>query len=266
MFGVVRPGLGVCSSPLVEGNRVLVSVGGKGTSVVAFDTDTGRVAWKALDGPASTSSPVVLTHTLRPGELQRQAVFVNGRGVFGLNPADGAVAWEHPLADLTLGVSPTPLCAGDLVLTTSMKYGTVGTRLTSKGEKLVARPEWKNPDLRGYFSTPLLAGKNQVYLLTSVIMPEPRSTLRCVDVKTGKELWNKPNIADYHVGLVRTGDDKLLLLTDHGILKLLDPSPKGYRELASAKVCGPSFVAPALSNGRLYVRDDKAVICLHVGQ
>src|SRR5262245_51888270 len=58
-LGASLPRFGVCCSSLVIGNRVLVAVGGKGSSVVAFEADTGEVAWQALDEPASTSSPVL---------------------------------------------------------------------------------------------------------------------------------------------------------------------------------------------------------------
>ncbi len=49
---------GMACSPIVAGERVLVNVGGKGASVVAFDRAKGEVAWKALDDPASYSSPI----------------------------------------------------------------------------------------------------------------------------------------------------------------------------------------------------------------
>jgi outer membrane protein assembly factor BamB len=40
------PQFGVCCSPLIVGNKVLVAVGGKGSSVVAFETETGEIAGK----------------------------------------------------------------------------------------------------------------------------------------------------------------------------------------------------------------------------
>jgi hypothetical protein len=52
------------------------------------------------------------------------------------------------------------------------------------------------------------------------------------------------------------------MLDDSGNLALLEPSTKGYVEHARAHVCGPTWAHPALSNGRLYVRDDKELICL----
>jgi outer membrane protein assembly factor BamB len=265
-FGVNRPRFGICCSPLVVGNQVIVSVGGQGTSLMAFDTDDGQVHWKAHNEPASTSSPILITAAAKEGLTQLQAVFVTPTGVVAVNPADGAIAWNYALADRPLGTSPTPVWAGDLILTSSIKYGTIATRLTVKDGKPVTAEAWHNPDLTAYFATPVLAGKDHLYAVTTTTQPQPESALRCVDVKTGKVLWSKDKIAYYHAGLLRTGDGKLLLLDDSGKLLLLDANPKEYRELARAKVCGPTFAAPALADGRLYVRDDQAVTCLRVGE
>ena len=65
---------------------------------------------------------------------------------------------------------------------------------------------------------------------------------------------------------MRTGDGKLLLLDDGGELALLSPDLERYRELARSKVCGPTWAHPALSDGRLYVRDEKELICLKLAQ
>jgi hypothetical protein len=56
------------------------------------------------------------------------------------------------------------------------------------------------------------------------------------------------------------------MLEEAGDLVLLDPSPKEYRELARSKVCGQTWAHPALANGRLYVRDNKELICLQLSE
>jgi outer membrane protein assembly factor BamB len=265
LFEAKPPRFGYCGSPLVEGNRVLVSVGGKGNCVVAFDTDTGEVAWKALDDPASTSSPIVFMHTPAGGELHREAVFVTSRSVVGLDFFKGTVAWEHPLADMPQGTSPTPVWAGDLVVVGSMKNGTAGLRVADKAGKLEVAEAWKKPDLRAYFATPVVAGKHYLYEITTAVTEQrAESTLRCIDLRGGKELWSKPDVGDYHAALIRTGNDRLLMLNDGGTLKLLTHDPKGYKELASTKACGPTLVSPALADGRLYLRDHQEVICLEL--
>jgi hypothetical protein len=90
------------------------------------------------------------------------------------------------------------------------------------------------------------------------------SALCCVDPKSGKELWRKPAIGRFHAAFIRTADNKLLGLDDTSNLLLLDPNPKEYRELARAPICGETWAHPALSGGRLYVRDEKELLCLQL--
>ena len=49
---------GSSCSPIVVGGNVLVNMGAKGASIVAFDKKTGKEAWKKLDDAASYSSPI----------------------------------------------------------------------------------------------------------------------------------------------------------------------------------------------------------------
>jgi outer membrane protein assembly factor BamB len=258
------PRFGATCSPLVVGNRVLVAVGGQGSAVVGFDADSGEVAWKALEGPISTASPIVYLNRSKKGAAALEAVFVNARSLVALNPFDGEVSWQHALSDMPLGTTPSPVVAGDLLLASSNKAGGVGVKLSHADEKTSAAEAWKNADLTGYFSTPVVCGKDHIYMVTTQVLPQPMATLRCVEVKTGKETWNQPKVGFFHAGLVRTGDDKLLLLDDTGMLRLLEHDPKGYRELAQAQVCAATFVTPALANGLLYVRDGKEVVCVEL--
>jgi outer membrane protein assembly factor BamB len=250
---------GVSCSPLVEGDKVLVNVGGAGASVVAFGKDKGDVVWKVMDDKASYSSPIAIGQG-----KERQIVLLTQKGLVGLAPADGAALWKFPLEDKLSESSTTPVLAGDLLLGSSVTYGSACLRLASKDGKPTATDVWKNPVLTCYFSTPVTVGKDHLYMVTGSILP-PSATLRCVEFQTGKELWSKPKIGKYHAALLRTADDKLLLLDDAGNLILLDANPKEYRELARAKICGPTWAHPALADGRLYLRDDKELICLQLG-
>jgi len=56
-------------------------------------------------------------------------------------------------------------------------------------------------------------------------------------------------------------DDKLLMLTTQGELVLLEPSTEAYRELGRLQVSSATTRAlPALSNGRLFLRDTDGVL------
>ena len=117
----------------------------------------------------------------------------------------------------------------------------------------------------------MAVGTEHVYLVTgttpNLLKPTPpQADLHCVEAATGKTLWTRPKVGQYHASLLRTGGDKLLMLEDGGDLVLLDPNPKEYRELARSRVCGATWAHPALADGRLYLRDAKEVICLQLGE
>lgn len=241
------------------GNRVLVAVNGKGSSVAAFDTDTGTLQWQALDEPASTSSPVLVAAKGRTGGLP-DAVFMTTLRVVGLNPLDGTVSWEFPLPFQPSGTAPTPLLAGDLIVTSTMTNGSTAIRL-APGDKPTAERAWQAKGLSGYFSSGA-AAKDRLFLVTNQLKPLPRADLVCVDAATGKPRWTKEGLGYFHFGVIRTTNDKLVILGDDGTLRLVDAVANEYRELCAAKVCDGTLVAPALAGGRLYVRDGEQVVCV----
>jgi outer membrane protein assembly factor BamB len=266
-FDAKNSRFGASCSPLVEGKSVLVNVGGKGASVVAFDKDSGETTWKALDDPASYASPIAF------GEGKgRQVVFLTAGGVVSLNPEDGTTYWSFPLKDRLLESSTTPVLAGDVLVASSITYGCAGLRLSTKDGRPAMSEAWKNQALTSYFTTPVAVGNEYLYFVTGTppglggVRRQPQADLHCVEAATGKALWKREKVGRFHAGLLRTGDGKLLMLEDQGDLVLIDPGPKEYRELARSKVCGATWAHPALADGRLYLRDDKELICLRLGE
>jgi outer membrane protein assembly factor BamB len=257
------PAFGMCCSPLVVGNVVLLNVGGKGCSLVAFDTGTGDILWKQYDEPSSTSSPVLFAAPPQPGKLP-DVVFMTTLRLLAVNPLDGALSWEYPLVFQPAGAATTPLVSGNRLITSTITNGSTALEVNVQDNKLVPTKLWQDKDMTGYFSTGVIVGKDQLYLVTNALQPKPSCTLRCVNSHTGKELWHKEGIGYYHAGLIRSGAGDLLILDDSGRLRLVQANPKEYREVCSAKVCGGTFSVPALANGRLYVRDDKEVLCLEL--
>ena len=106
-----------------------------------------------------------------------------------------------------------------------------------------------------------------MYVVTGALSLNQKNaiaTLHCVDPATGKATWKREKVGKYHAALLRTSNNKLLVHSDSGELILLQPDAKEYRELAKAKVCGPTWAHPALANGRLYVRDEKELVCIEL--
>src|SRR5262249_21770621 len=109
-FGARNLVFGASCSPLIEGKAVLVNVGAKGASVVAFDKDSGDVLWKSQDDPASYSSPIAIGKG-----AARQVIFLTQAAAIGLDPADGKLLWRHPFKDALFENSCTPAVSGDML-------------------------------------------------------------------------------------------------------------------------------------------------------
>lgn len=252
---------GVSVSPLVHDGKVYVNVGGKGTSLVAFDAKDGKVAWKTGNDKASYSSAIA-------AELggTKQIVFLTAAGLCGVKPDSGEELWRYGFKDLLQESATTPLAAGNLLIGSSVTLGSVALAFDGKDGKPAAMPAWKKSILNCYFSTPALVGPDTLYMLNGKLSINPTLTLRCVDLKTGDVKWEKPNVGKYHAALIRTGDDKLLMLEDRGNLVLFAHDRGEYKELAKAKVCGATWAHPALVGNVVYVRDENDLIAVQLGE
>lgn len=252
---------GVSCSPLVLNGMVLVNVGARGASIVAFDAADGHLRWQSGNDPASYSSPIAL------GQWKvGQVLFVTGRHVLSVDPQSGQVFWEFPMMDLLSESSSTPVAMDKMVMVSSVTLGSTAYGISIQDGKPGAKQMWKNKALTCYFSTPVEVPKVGLFMVTGTFFPPIQATLRCVAPETGKQLWEKRGVGRYHAALIRTGNGKLLMMQDSGVLVLLDPGKAGYHELARAKICGETWAHPAVANGRLLVRDDKQLISVELSR
>lgn len=246
---------GVGTSPLVEGDHVLVNVGGKNAGIVAFHVEDGKEAWKATSDGASYSSPVIanLNGT-------RWAVFFTRQGVVVLDPANGKVRYQKRWrAQNNASVNAaTPLVIGDLLFFyASYETGTLLLKMTGKDSEVV----WSNDEsLSNHYSTSVY---HDGYLYGFHGRQETGAALRCVELKTGKVMWTKER---YGCGSMVVAEGHAFLLTEDGELVLVELTPKEYREKGRAAVFTerPVRAQLALANGKLYARDGKRLVCFNV--
>ncbi len=255
----VRKGFfGVGGSPLVEGNLLLVNVGGKGAGIVALDKQTGKEVWKATDQEASYASPVAATI-----DGVRQVIFFTREGFVSLDPATGTVRssqrWR-PRINASVNAASPLLLDGHVFLSTSYNTGALLLRV----RKADVEEVWKGDEaLSCHYNTPIRLGDpHGDYLVGLHGRQEFGVELRCINWKTGKVQWKKEKFGC--ASLVRVGH-QVVALTEQGHLVLLAASPDGYKELARAAVLTePCRAHIALAGGRLYARDTKRLVCLEV--
>lgn len=252
-YGAGKGYFGAAASPVLADGRLLVNVGGKGAGVVAFDPATGKELWRATDDAASYSSPVVADVGGKS-----LAVFFTRAGLAALDPKTGAVAYAFPWRsrlDASVNAATPLVRDGEIFLTAS--YGTGAVLLRPKGGEL--EEVWSNDrSLSCHYNTPVRVGD---YLYGVHGRQEGgRAELRCVAWKTGEVKWAKEAFGCASLIAV---DGGLLAVTEGGELIRFDADPAQYTERARAAVLtGVTRAAPALADGRLYVRDGKRLVCV----
>ena len=246
---------GMACSPLVEGNAVLLNIGGEaGAGIVALDKNSGKLLWKTLDDEASYSSPVM-------AKLQgkRRAVFFARTGLVVVDPANGKIDFQNRWrARIQASVNAAaPLVVGDLIfVTSSYNTGALVVNAATDGYKTV----WSNDtSLSSQYASVMHRG-GFIYGTHGRADVPPVPALRCVELETGKVRWSVNDFGDCM--MLRCGD-RLLALMESGELVLGQATPSGWREISRAQVVGSGARSqPALAEGRLYVRDRNQLLCL----
>jgi outer membrane protein assembly factor BamB len=245
---------GVAQSPLVEADAVIVQPGGdKGNSIVAFHKDTGKKLWSVGDDPIGYSSPIAITAAGR-----RQVVVCTGQSVVGLDPAKGTLLWRYAFGNRFDVTCATPQWIDD-VLFVSAAYGVgcAALKLIAEGDTIKVEERWRNRNLKNQFTTSVVV-QGHVYGSDGDL---GAISFRCLDLKTGAIKWQDRRPGK--CGLLAV-DRHLLCVTENGTLRLIEADPARYvpkAELADL-LTYKTWAAPALLNGRLYLRDDKHLLCL----
>ncbi|HZT83319.1 MAG TPA: PQQ-binding-like beta-propeller repeat protein [Gemmataceae bacterium] len=267
---------GFSASPLVDGKKLICLVGGSGSIAVAFDKDTGKELWRALEGREQGYAPPVI---IEAGG-KRQLIIWDPQAVNSLDPETGKVYWSQKFP-LRAGLSvPMPRQAGDLLFITSFYNGPMMLKLDR--EKPAATVLWKGKSnseqprltdgLHSIIPTPFIKD-GYIYGVCSY------GELRCLKADTGERLWSTCKATTGqsdrwgNAFLVAHGD-RFFLFNEKGELIIARLTPKGYDEIDRAKLIEPTntmatpkgravvWVMPAFANRSVYVRNDKEIICV----
>lgn len=280
-FGVMQNFFGVGAAPIIDGDLLIVQVGGSppgsaevafadlkpnGTAVVAFDKLTGEVKYKTGNDLASYAVPVLA----KVGDRRLCFVFARG-GLLALDPATGKVDFHFPWRARVLESvnASNPVVVGDKVFLTEC-YGPGGVLLEVKpGGCTVVwsdADKGRNKSLRCHWNTPI---HHDGYLYGSSGRHTNEGQLRCVEFATGKVMWSQGGLDRSSLLMA---DGHFICLSESGELLLLKVNPDKYEEVSRAEVRDPKdgkalleypcWAAPVLSYGLLYVRGKGRLVCL----
>ncbi|MBI3881482.1 MAG: PQQ-like beta-propeller repeat protein [Verrucomicrobia bacterium] len=243
-------------APVIDGSRVFVPVGSpeKGT-LVAFDKLTGKELWHA--GSDNTAYSSLMVGTLAG---TRQVVHFTADALMGVDAEKGKVLWRVPIKTGAKRHTFTPLIVGDTVTIASQTVGLIRYQIAKAGAAFTATPMWENKETKVNISSMVLVNGK----LYGIGAGGNKTDFTCVDFATGKTLWTHPGFADYASTLAL--GDKLLALNSDGELHLIAADPTAYKEISRMQPCGKTYSFPAYLNGVLYVRDEKTIRALAMGE
>ena len=252
-FSSELPRHGFATSPIIEGNLLLVETGGAGNALVAFDKQSGDIAWSSQNDVSGYSSPITETILGR-----RQTVFFTGDGLVSVSPKDGSVYWRYDWQTSFNVNAATPvfIAPDKIFISSGYDMGAAVVQIKETDGKFTASEVWKNRVMKNHFSSSILHD-GYLYGLDNAI-------LKCVEANTGEEQWVARGFGK---GSLIYADGHLIILGEGGNLALVKATHTEYKEVAQTQVfTGRCWTLPTLSNGKLYLRNDQELICFDLSE
>ena len=282
-FHVVQNFFGVGSAPVVEGELLIVQIGGSppgrartlldtrdsvqgnGSGIVAFNKWTGEVVYQITDELASYTTPTLATIN------GRRWCFAFARGgLVGFEPRSGTVDFHYPWRSKKFESvnASNPVVVGDLVFI-SETYGLGSSLLTVRpgGYKVV----WKDSERRRNKAMQLhwnTAIHHEGYLYGYSGRHSRGCEFRCVELRTGKAVWSH---RVHERSSLLYADGHFISLGEFGTLTLIRPTPEKLDVVSKIQLIDghgderikyPAWAAPVVSNGFLYLRGKDRLVCL----
>jgi outer membrane protein assembly factor BamB len=282
-FNVIQNFFGVGSTPTIDGELLLVPVGGSpkgsdkndfsqlkgnGSAVVAFNKYTGKIVYQFSNELASYSSPLIATIDNRKYGLH----FARG-GLIGFEPATGKQDFFFPWRSRILESvnAATPVVVGNKIFI-SETYGPGSALLeVNKGAiKVLWDDETRGRDkaMLAHWNTPIHVDG---FIYGSSGRHKSNAELRCIELNTGKVKWSVPELT--RCSLLQV-DGHFICQAEDGLLYLIKINPEKFEKVSVASLSAngvsllqePCWSAPVLSHGLLYVRGRNTLICIDLMQ
>lgn len=252
-YGGTKMDRGYSCSPIAYKNTIILTLGGQGQTLIAFNQKDGTVAWKNQTLDMSPSSPLIVNV-----DGQDQLIAFLGKVVAGLDPNNGNLIWTHPhVTEWGLNIS-VPVWGKDNLLFISSAYsgGSRVLKLTQKDGKMNVAEVWASRRMRLHHGTAIRIG-DYVYGSSGDFGP---AFFAAVNVKTGEIAYQDRSFPKSN--LVLAGE-RLIILDEDGNLALATASPTELKVISKVSVLkNLAWTVPTLVGTKLYLRDRRTITAL----
>ena len=288
-LGGVLPTWRYNESPLIDGDKLVVTPGGDEATLVALNKTTGGTIWKGVlpkpsagnsensgqrgrggrpgmrDSGAGYSSAIAIDF-----EGQRQYVQFTSKALAGFAASTGALLWQYDRPANNFGINcSTPVHVdGKILAASAYRAGGGLVELSKEDGEVTAKEIWFSKDLENHHGGMLVidgavygsnGGNGGGYLI-------------CLDFQTGDVLWDEkdPDKRRAKKGSVAQADGRIYHRTEDGEMVLIEPNRMNYIERGRFeqpdRTNQPAWTHPIIANGKLYLRDQDQLFCYDVNQ
>jgi outer membrane protein assembly factor BamB len=260
-FGAPTPGWQFAESPLVDGDRVVITPGSRRAAMVAFDKVTGKELWRASMpsiGSNGLDSPDYSSIVVSNGGGVKQYVRLMGRGVISVRASDGWFLWGYNNVANNVANISTPIIKDNLV------FASTGYQTGAALLELSAAPEERVTARERYFLASRVFQNHHggMVLIGDHVYAghgHNRGTPLAIELATGRVAWggNLRNAGEGSAA-VMAADGHLYFRYQNGVMMLIEATPTAYREKGQfliPNVRNPSWSHPVVTGGRLYLRE-----------
>ncbi len=229
---------GWASSPWSDGKVVVVACGGPQALAVAFDLDSGNLAWKTLPGEAAYGSFAEVLLEPRTKHL----CYLGRDELVGIDPANGRMLWTYPLPKpgLTNTVSPVALPGGELLVAGQGFDSCFRLRVHKADERWSVEEVWKSRHFPFYCNWLVDPTTQQFVAFGSKV-------LGGVDLGNGRVSWRVRGWTDANFCM---SDDILLGIRGDGVLATAKLTVDALEVQTGARVVQDRVWAPPVVVGQ----------------
>ena len=253
-------------SPLVDGEKLMVTPGGSEASMLALDKKTGEVIWKGVVAKGGDSAGYSSMVAAVIGK-KKQYIQLMANGLVSFDAENGKMLWRYGAGGDRFGGNtaniPTPIVKGNQVFATA-GYGRGGALLTitNSGGSFQVKENYFESSLNNRHGGVVLVGDK---LFGDV---DQNGELWCADFKTGKVKWKSNKKTEGRGSISLTyADGRLYLRYDNGWVSLIDPTATSYKEVSAFKVPNGNsqcWAHPVVADGKLFIREKDILWCYDV--
>jgi outer membrane protein assembly factor BamB len=258
--GMMMSGWSWAESPLVDGDRVVVTPGNSRAAIVALNKLTGADIWRATVprlGSAGSDGAGYSSIVISNGAGVKQYVQMMGRGLVSVRASDGHFLWNYNrVANDTANIA-MPVVSGDFVFgSTSYGAGSVMLELRPGANGGVTAHE------RYFLDGGTFQNHHGGFVLIGPYLygghGQSQGFPVCIEFATGRMMWERTRGPGSGSAAVIAADGRLYFRYQDGTMALIDPATSAFREVSKFTIPGPrtySWSHPVIAAGRLYLRE-----------